>query len=201
MKRRLLIGIAALLAVCGALAGVATSGANFTTASSSTVSVSTGTVQSLLHLYSQSSDPDGLGSYYTQPTSGALAATGTDATLAVNLGKQTNSNTSENRVFTVKAPATLPTGITTLTLTASVTSDPTTGLQPINSYGFNALGGTGRTTSMTLTAGQKLQVNVRTNVARPIGTVYHPTLVITVTYSGFTGTFLKYTVPFTVTSG
>jgi hypothetical protein len=200
MKRLLLILGLAALAIAATSAFVTTSGATFTSASSSTASASTAGVTSLLHLYSQSSDPDGLGSYYVQPGTSTLAATGTDATLTVNLGKQSTSNTSENRVFTIKAASSFPTGITLITVTASLMADPGTGLQPINSYGFANVGNTGRTASVTLSAGQKMQCNVRTSVAKPSGTVYHPTMVIKVTYSGYSGSFFQYSVPFAVTA-
>jgi hypothetical protein len=199
-KRRLLIGLAIMLATCAALGGVAMSGANLTSASSSTISASAAGVQNLLHLYSQASDPDGTTGYYVQPGTSTLAATGTDATLAVNLGKQSNVNTNETLVFTMKAASPFPTGITSISVAASVVADPTTTLQPINAYGFAAVGNSGRNNPVTLTAGQKMQCNLRTNVARPSGTVYHPKLVITVTYSGYSGGFFVYTVPVTVTA-
>jgi hypothetical protein len=34
----------------------------------------------------------------------------------------------------------------------------------------------------------------------PSNTVYRPTVLITVTYTGFSGTFFRYSVPFTVTA-
>ena len=53
---------------------------------------------------------------------------------------------------------------------------------------------------MTLTAGQKMQCNLRTKVPNPSGTVYTPTLVIKVTYTGYAGGMFTYSVPVTVTS-
>jgi hypothetical protein len=201
MKHGRLLMALAILAVIGAsVLGFRPSDATLTSANSSTISASTAGIGSLLHLYSQGSDPDGLTGYYTQPGTTTLAATGTDASLALNLGKQSNANTNETRVFTIKAATPLPSGITSITVTSSLVADPTTGLQPIRNAGFSALGGTARTASVTLTAGQKMQCNVRTNVAKPSGTVYKPKVIITVTYTGYTGTFYQYTVPFTVTA-
>ena len=109
-KRLLIIGIALVLAACAVTGGVvATSSATYAAASSSTASASVAGVSDFLHLYSQTSpDPEGLTGYYNQagvvPTT--LAATGTDGTLTVNLGKQPNINTVEARVFTIKAAST-----------------------------------------------------------------------------------------------
>ena len=199
-KRRLLIALAIILAACASLGSVAVSGASLTNASSSTISASAAGVQNLLHLYSQASDPDGTTGYYVQPGTSSLAATGTDATLTVNLGRQSNTNTVEARVFSIKAASLFPTGITSITVTASLVADPTTGLQPINDYGFANVGNTARNNPVNLTAGQKMQCNLRTKVAPPSGTVYRPKLVITVTYSGYSGGFFVYTVPVTVTA-
>ena len=98
--------------------------------------------------------------YYVQPGTSTLAATGTDATLTVNLGKQSNTNTVEAQVFTIKAASPLPTGITTITVTASLVADPTTGLQPINDFGFANVGNTARNNPINLTAGQKRSRNL-----------------------------------------
>ena len=200
MKRRLLLGLAVLLAACATFAGLTTSGASFTSASSSTLSASTGDERSLLHIYSQSSDPDGLTGYYTQPGGSTLAATGTDGTLAVDLGSQPFQATNESRVFTIAAASPLPAGITSIIVTVSLTDDPGTGDQPIQNIGFDDIRGNGHMPPVTLTAGEKLQCNIRTKGLRPSGTVYHPTVLITVTYTGFTGTFFRYSVPFTVTA-
>ncbi len=200
-KRLLILGVALVLAACAVTGGVvATSSATYTAASSSTASASVAGVSDFLHLYSQTSpDPEGLTGYYNQagvvPTT--LAATGTDRTLTVNLGKQPNTNTVEARVFTIKAASPLPSGVTSITVAISDTNDPS---NVINSSGFATVPGTTRTTSVTLTAGQKMQCNLRTNVPKPSGTVYTPSLVIKVTYSGYTGAMFTYTVPVTVTA-
>jgi hypothetical protein len=199
MTRRLVMGLAALVIVAASFSP-ATSGASFTNASTSTITAGTAGAQTLLHLYSQSSDPDGQTGYYVQPGTSTLAATGTDATLAVNLGKQGNVATTCNRVFSIKAASSFPAGITSITVTASLVADSTTGLQPITAIGFYTWGGTGRTNPVTLTAGLKRQCNLVVNAAKPSNTVYRPTVLITVTYTGFTGTYFRYSVPFTVTA-
>ncbi len=202
MKRRLLIAIA--LAVLTAVAGsiVATSGATFTAASSSTASATSAGVSDFLHLYSQASptgtDPDGLNGYYTQAgvTPTAMAATGSDATLSVNLGKEPSANTNETRVFTVKAPSTFPAGVTSITVAIIDSVDPN---NVINGIGFANVGNSGRSASVTMAAGAKQQVNIRTAVPGTSGTVYTATITITVTYSGYTGSMFTYSVPFRVT--
>ena len=199
-KRVLILGIALVLAGSVAVAGmVATSGASFAGASSSTASASTAGVSDLLHLYSQTSDPDGLTGYYTRAgiTPATLSASGVDETLTVDLGKEPTGNTTEARVFTIKAAYPLPTGITSITVAISDTDDPS---NVVNSMGFADVGKTGRTASVTLAAGQKMQCNLRTKVPNPRGTVYTLTLVIKVTYSGYTGTMFTYNVPLTVTA-
>jgi type II secretory pathway pseudopilin PulG len=200
MRRvRLVLGLVLLLTVA-ALLRVGWSGAVFSSASNSTVSVSVAGATSLLRLYSQSSDPDGLTGYFVQRGGSTPAATGTDKTLSVNLGTFGTNNTTCNRVFTIKAPSSFPSGVTSITVTATVSADPTTGAQPINSFGFAAVNNTARNNPVTLTAGQKMQCNLRVQVPRPSGTVYRPTLTITMTYTGYSGSFFQYSVPISMTS-
>jgi hypothetical protein len=198
--RRLLITLAAL-AVVGASFCVGTSGASFTDTSTSTISASTTAgVQNLLHLYSQSSDPNGLSGYFLQPDGVTLAATGSDFGLAANLGEYKNKELPCDRVFTIQAPSPLPTGISSITVTASLTADPGTGLQPIKAAGFAAVGSAAISNPVTLTAGQKMQCNLTIKTPRPKQTAYLPHVVITVTYSGYSGTYFQYSVPVAISS-
>lgn len=199
MKRRFIPAIVALL-ILGAALGISASGAALTSANASTISAATTSASTLLHLYSQSSDPDSLTGYYIQPGTSTLAASGADFTLAVNLGKQPATSTARTRIFTIKAPSSFPSGITSITVTASLVADAGTGLQPITAIGFATVGGTGRTNPVTLTAGVKRQCNLTVAAAKPTGTIYHPTVVIKVTYTGYTGSFFQYSVPFSVTA-
>jgi hypothetical protein len=192
--------ILATFVLCACLASVGTSGASFNSPSSSSIRVGVDKVQNWLHMYSQSTDPDLLTGYY-QRSSGVPAATGIDETLAVNLGTRTRgTNTVCSRVFTIKTPASFPTG-TSCTVTATLVADPTTGTQPINLFGFANVGTTGTYTNpVTLTAGQKKQVNLRVNPAAA-GVTYYPKALITVTYTGMTATFYQYSVTLQVTGG
>jgi hypothetical protein len=198
--RRLLL----LLAVAAALVGgalIPASGASFNSSSSSTVNVTTDRIQNWLHLYSQSTDPDGLTGYVTQAPGTSPAATGVDATLAVNLGSRTKGSTTTcSLVFTMKMPSAYPTG-TSATVTASLLTDPGSGTQPITTIGFGTVGQNGTFTNpVSLGVGQKRQLNLKVNPATK-GVVYHPTILITVTYSGLTATYYRYSVPVTVTGG
>jgi hypothetical protein len=148
--------------------------------STSTVGVGAAGVEDMLHLYSYSSDPDGLSGYYQHPGTLTYAATGVDSTLAVNLGGQSRSSTTTcNRVFTIKAPAAFPSGVTSVTVTAGLVADSSTGSQPITAFGFGNVGSSSRSTSVKRT--------------------YYPSVLITVTYSGYTGSVFRYQVTLEVT--
>ena len=196
--RRLIIALV-VAGVCACAALVPPSGASFTGSSVSSVQVTSDRVQNWLHLYSQSTDPDGLGGYYVQPSTPSLAATGLDTTLAVDLGSQPKgSSTTCNRVFTIKTSASFPTG-TSATLTASLVADQGSGTQPITKFGFANVGTNGTFTNpLSLSAGQKRQVNLRVTPAAA-GMAYYPKVLITVTYSGMTAAYYQYTVPLKVT--
>jgi hypothetical protein len=197
MRRLILLLVVATTLACGTLAQP--SGASFTSASSSNVRVTTDTVTNWLHLYSQSTDPDGLTAYCTQAPGTNPAATGADFTLAVNLGLRSKASaTTCNRVLTVKTPSAFPTG-TTITVTAVLLADPGTGTQPITSVGFSAVGAGGTFTNpLSLGLGQKRQLNLKVRPAAA-GVTYRPTILITVTYTGVTATYYRYSVPVTVT--
>ncbi len=194
----LLLAVTAVLAV-GAL--VPLSGASFSSESTSTVKVAADRVQNWLHLYSQSTDPDGLTGYCTQAPDTSPAATGVDATLTVDLGTlKKGKNTTCDLVFTIKTPSAYPTG-TSATITASLLPDAATDTQPINRFGFAALGaGSTYATSISLGPGQKRQLNLRVKPAAK-GVTYSPTLLITVTYTGLSAGYYQYSVPITVTGG
>lgn len=197
--RRLLV----LLAVTAVVAGGAlihVSSAQFNSSSTSTISVATDRVQNWLHLYSQSTDPDGLTGYCTQAPGTSPAATGVDGTLAVNLGyRAKGKDTTCSRVLTIKTPSAFPTG-TSVTITASLVADPTTGTQPITTVGFAAVGTGGTFTNplSSLGVGQKRQLNLKVRPAAA-GVTYHPSILITVTYTGLTATYYEYSIPVTVT--
>jgi hypothetical protein len=198
VTRRLIIALV-VAGVCACAVLVPTSGATFTCSSSSSVEVTADKVQNWLHLYSQSTDPDGLTGYCTQAPTSNPAATGMDETLTVNLGSLPKAKqTTCNRVFTIKTPASFPTG-TSATVTAALVADSGSGAQPVTSFGFANVGTNGTYTNpVSLGVGQKRQFNVRVKPATA-GTVYYPKVLITVTYSGMTATYYQYTVTLKVT--
>ncbi len=189
------------LIVLGGALSARTSSASFTSASTSTLSASTTTgVQHLLHLYSQSLDPDGLGGYYLQPDVQEPAATGADFSLAVDLGDYKNKEVTCGQVFTLSTPSPLPAGITSIIVTATLLADPGTGLQPIRSVGFGSLGSDSISNPVTLSAGGKMQCTLVVKTPRPKLTAYQPRVLITVTYSGYSGNYFQYSVPVVVQS-
>ena len=203
MRLRLLAFVV-LAALACAVAVVTASGASFTSASDTTLQAGTESVTSWLHLYSQSSDPDGQTGYATRSGTSNPAATGTDATLTVNLGGKgtSGSNQTVSRVFSLRTVSPFPNGGSTITITASLQADPTTGFQPINAIGFDSWGSTGRTNPLTASRNTKYQCNLRINMSgSTAGKQYIPRILVTVTYTGMTTTYYQYTVPVAVYAG
>ena len=142
VRRAVLAAAAFVVLLCIGL--VSFSGATFTSASVSNARATTDTIQNWLHVYSESTDPNGLGSYFDDPTTGQPAGTGSDTTASITMDISWTwlwQATTCSRVLTIAAPATLPTG-TSCTVTASLIADPATGQQPITSIGFGTVGST-----------------------------------------------------------
>jgi hypothetical protein len=200
MRHRLLLfAILGLIAVATLLPS---SEASFTSSSTSNVRVGTDSVGNWLHLYSQSTDPAGLTGYWLRAGSTSPAAVGIDATLSVDLGQYASggSQVQCSRVFTIQSASSFPTG-TTITVTATLLPDPTTGTQPITAVGLRTVGQNNTTpSSVTLGTGVKRQANLRITLPVAKG-VYRPKVVITVTYTGMTTAYYQYTVPVQVTVG
>lgn len=162
-----------------------------------------------LALYSQATDPAGLTGYATKKNSSPLvpAASGSDLTLAAALGGYKNQNTlTLTRVLTLQALSPLPAGASPLTVTAALSADPVSGLQPITAVTFSNLDGSGAGATATLTAGVKRQVNltIRTqpsSVFKGNNVLHTATLTLRVTYPGYSGSFLSYDVPVSVWDG
>ncbi|MEA2310262.1 MAG: hypothetical protein QOE28_230 [Solirubrobacteraceae bacterium] len=168
--------------------------------------LSADTPANYLHVYSQGSDPAGLTGYAVKRLSAPAvpAATGSDLGLAVALGGNKNvKNQAFTRVLALQAPAVLPAGMSPLTVTASLAADAASGRQPISGLTFSNTDGTGSAATATLAAGAKKQLNlVVTTQAFPGNNVLHtPTITLTITYPGYSGTFLTYVVPVSVWDG
>jgi hypothetical protein len=163
-----------------------------------------------LHAWTQGSDPTGLTPYATKAGTAPAtpAATGSDATTVVDLGKYKNvSATVITRVLVVAIPATLPTGVTSVTVRVGLAADVATGLQPITATTFAAANGTGTCSgsTVTLTAGQRCQLNVtvltRVSSGFTNNSVYVPALYLIANIPGYTGSgFLDYAVPVTIST-
>lgn len=148
------------------------------------------------HFESQSTDSAGGTGYATRlgATPATPAATGGDATLTVDMGtwpRNTNS-TTVMQVFTIKPPSPLPGGLTQMTASAQVLSAAgcTTGAIAVPAPG-----------TATLKPGTRLAVplvvNTRVLANRATTTC---TLRITLTWTGYTGTFVAADVPVRLTN-
>jgi hypothetical protein len=191
---------ASLLGLVVGLLLVPASGAVFTSSCDSLVGATADCVQNWLHLYSQATDPNGLTGYYLENGTTNPAATGADNTLSVRLGTVSVTTTvTANRVLTLATVSVLPIG-SSVTVTATLQSDPNSGIQPITAFGFAPIGNTGTSSSVTLSAGAKYQANLKFRVSgMSRGQTCYPKVVITLKYSGLTATFYQYVVTLSVT--
>jgi hypothetical protein len=203
---RLAAAVVGLVIAVAAFAPPEQSGANFNFQTKPTAGFTTDSASRYLHLYAQSTDPTGLGNYATKrlATPVELAATGTDETLSVELGNRRGGG-AVNRSFTIATPATLPAGVTQITADLNVVSIPwnfSDDIATVNTIaaGNNSNNGGGSST-VTLTANQRRQVNIAVPNLGGFGILYHATIEISITYTGYTGTFLHYSVPLTVYDG
>jgi hypothetical protein len=207
MSLRLAIAIVA--GVTATLFGVGASLASYATSSTTQIAASADHASNWLHLYSQSSDPAGLGAYATQRVqtgTGPLCATGVDGTLVLVMGGIRSSGTSStfNRTFTIQTPATFPVGTATqVTVAATYVADPTSGLQPIRDCRFSTTTATRGNATVTLAANAKYQANIRmrarTGQGWVTGMTYHPILRLTVTFTGSPASYYVYNIPLSVT--
>lgn len=205
MRGRLLIVlVTAAVASTASVAGIST--AMFTATSDSTVAATADGAQNWLHLHSQATDPDGLGGYFVRPGTTTPAATGLDASLAVDLGtmpRPPGKPITCQRVFTVKTPTTFPApGVTSVTVTLTWQPDPALGAPTLAGYGLATIGGGGMANPAVLGPGEKQQLNLSIKMAGvPKGVTARASMLVTITYTGLTVAYYQYTVPFTVTGG
>ena len=201
--RRVVVALALLAATV-----VPASHASFNDTSSNPAAVTTESVATFLRLWSQGSDPAGLTGYAVKHNSAppVPAATGADAGLGVALGGYKNDvGTTIARVLTLQAVSPLPPGVASLTVSGALVADAATGRQPLTGFTFSPLGGTPTSATVTLAAGQKVQLNLsvrlKNNVFPGNNTLYHPVVELTVRYPGYAGNFLTYPVPVSVWDG
>ena len=199
--RALLAGLATATAllVSGVLHPTAPSGASFTAQAGTAPGnqVAADSVGNYLRLYSQSTDPAGLTGYAVKQGSSpsVLAATGSDLGLSLALGGWKNAGTM-NRVLTLQAANTLPAASITVTTTV-----PPVPAQPVSGATIANVGSTGGTSSVTLTPGAKRQLNISIAKLPGNNTLYNGRVDLKVTWTGYTGTFLTYSVPFNIWDG
>lgn len=201
--RTIALGLAALAALVAAAAlatGTPSSTAAFTTASESRLEASAASIGAWLNLYSQDTDPQNDSGYATQVGNSLPAATGQDDGMDVFFDINTNGTYTHRQVLKVRTPATFPiTGVTSVKVTVSILPDPDSGLQPVSKYGVDAWGG-GSTYTKTITgwaAGTQRQLNLQTKFpGKKFGAgLYEPTVVLSLTYTGFTTTYYQYAIP------
>jgi hypothetical protein len=195
-RRRQLLLVAGLVAL-SVLAGLAaearrtgSSSATFTTTSQSAIRARADHVHDWLRLYAQDTDPGGLTGYAIRRLSNppVPCASGQDEAIAVDLGayRSTGAPVAADRVITLTAPAPLPDGITSVTVTATLLPDPATGIQPLQKAEISTLTGGRAGNPVTLLAGQQLQLNlrVRPKAEMPLGVPFYPLVRLTVTFPG-----------------
>ena len=159
-----------------------------------------------LHLYSSSTDPvagDRVG-YAHQENNLTLpfVAAGADTTLAIDWGSYPDDNTTYTftRSFTFRTAAAFPAGPGTVMV--SVAAQAAAGEnQPLTSVLIANVGATGGNASVTLGTNQKRQINVKLRAKRQWtpGERFHPSIVVTLTYTGGPANYYVFTVPTVVT--
>jgi hypothetical protein len=189
-------------ALAATLLPPALSGAVWTASSASPNHIAADRPANYVHLWSQGSDPAGLGGYALRALSSpaVVAATGADGTLRVAAGAFKNAGTL-NRAFTLESVGTLPAGVPSATVTLSVLPDAATGRLPVSAATMAAVGSPGGVATEVLGAGVKRQVNLALAKMPGNGTLYTAHVQVDVTWPGYAGTFLRYLVPVTVWDG
>jgi hypothetical protein len=192
-------------------AAAQTSGANFTAQRSNVAdSVAADTPFNYVHLYSEASDPAGKPHYATKQgaTPTRTAATGTDSTLAVELGNR-RSGGDVTRVFVIQTPTAFPAGLAQITVSLNVVSSAPAALNgPIatmatiaNGNGVGNTGNSGGSATLTLGPDQRRQVNLAVPALPGAGQLYRGRIDVKVTYAGYTDSFLTFPVPLSVYDG
>lgn len=193
-----LLALGATALIAGA-AGTRASSASYTTTSETDVTASAATAGGWLHVYSQSTDPDGLGGYARQQNLATqpLIASGQDFELAIDWGSypDLNKTFAFSRVLTIETPATFPiASVTQVTVTVTLVADPG-GTQPLRNPYLRLLGQGGNTSSVTLRADQKAQLDVSLRTKKnpwDAGDVFQPRVVLTLTYAGGPASYYVY---------
>jgi hypothetical protein len=196
--------LAAVLAVC--LLAPAMALGVFTSQSQNTASAGADTVTNWVEAYSQGTDPSNLTGYLTRQGCGTQpAASGQGRALSVNLGGVGRISQREyDMAFVLVTPKTFPEGQSIITVTASASPDPATGLQPLQAEEMNVLHGAGGVASYNFVPGDAIgQMNLVVDTSHGFASnhQYVPVVHVTVTFSGETSGFLRYDIPVKVYTG
>ena len=203
MTRRLLIALAALVLITGALAGFAAqtrrSAATFTTSSQSDVTASVDTVSNWLHVYSEESDPLGETGYARRREVGGAdglpAASRADDSLVVDLGDFPDKNKRYDfvRVFSLQTPSSFPdAAISQISVTVSVLPDPAKDDNILQGAELMPFGGTtGAVQTAILGPGVKYQFNVTVRQRKKftLGQTYFPLVRLSLNVGGIADAF------------
>lgn len=209
MRRRvalvpLLAALVTLTAVAAVIGGTRSSSASFTTTSQSSLTATAAKASGWMHLHSQATDPDGDTGYATQVGNSSSAARGEDEGIVVDFVIAGGGTYIHPKVLKVKTSPSFPVaGVTAITVTVTALPDPSTGLQPISKYGLDPWD-VAPTYTKTITGWPpdsiptvKRQLNLQTKFPgkKFAAGLYEPSIVMTVTYTGFTTAYYQYTIP------
>lgn len=203
-RRRRITVVAAIVAAC--LLGPAAAWAVFTNQSQNTASASADSVTNWLSAYAQGTDPFNLTGYLTRQGCGTQpAASGQGLALSVNLGGVGRTGQHEyDMAFALSTPKTFPEGQSIITVSASASPDPATGLQPLQAEEMNSLHSSGGYTSYDFVPDNAIgQMNLVVDTSHGFASShqYVPVVHVTVTFTGETSGFLRYDIPVKIYTG
>jgi hypothetical protein len=190
----------------GCLLAPAVAWAVFTSQSQNSVSAGADTVTNWVEAYSEGTDPFKLTGYLTRQGCGTQpAASDQGRALSVNLGGiGIVSHREYDMAFVLVTPKTFPEGQSIITVTASASPDPTTGLQPLQGEQMTVLHRAGGVSSYDFVPGNVIgQMNLVVDTRRGFASdhQYVPVVHVTVTFPGETSGFLRYDIPVKVYTG
>jgi hypothetical protein len=202
-RRRITLGMA-VFAAC--LLGPAAAWAVFTNQSQNTVTAGADSITNWLSAYSQGTDPYNLTGYLTRQGCGTQpAASGQGLALNVNLGGVGRTNQHEyDMAFVLSTPKTFPESQSVITVSATTSPDPATGLQPIQAVEMNSLHTGGGYTSYNFVPDNAVgQMNLVTDTSHgfALNHQYVPVVHVTVAFTGESSGFLRYDIPVKVYTG
>lgn len=205
MRRRTRLALLAAV-LTGCLLAPAVALGLFTSQTQNTASAGADSVTNWVSAYSQGNDPFSLTGYLTRQGCGTQpAATGQGLALSVNLGGVGRISQREyDMAFALVTPKTFAEGQSIITVTASASPDPSTGLQPLQAEEMNLLHNSGGVASYDFVPGNVIgQMNLVVDTSHGFASnhQYVPVVHVTVTFSGESSGFLTYDIPVKVYTG